>query len=230
LALYLAEIGGGRVTGITLSQEQYARARQRAIERGRANDAIFRLEDYRDVEGPFDRIVSVGMFEHVGVGHYDTYFRKCASVLDQNGVFLLHTIGRSGAPSITNAWIAKYIFPGGYIPALSETVEASEKMRLIATDVEMLRLHYAQTLREWYRRCLEHRDAIIALFDERFFRLWTFYLSGSTAAFESGGLCNYQIQYARNRHALPLARGYIEDEERRLLGSGQAVAAERAIA
>ena len=143
---------------------------------------------------------------------------------------LLHTIGRMGQPGLTDAFTDKYIFPGGYIPALSETVAASEKMRLIATDVETLRLHYARTLREWYKRCLEHHDEIVALFDERFFRLWTFYLAGSTAAFESGGLCNYQIQYARDRHSLPLARGYIEDEECRLLKSGQVVAAKRTIA
>jgi cyclopropane-fatty-acyl-phospholipid synthase len=133
---------------------------------------------------------------------------------------MLHAIGRFTPPATTNPWIAKYIFPGGYIPALSEAIHASEKMRLIATDVETLRLHYAKTLRQWYQRCLDHREEIVALLDERFFRMWTFYLAGSTAAFEGGGMCNYQIQYARNRHALPLTRGYIEAEERRLLGQG----------
>jgi cyclopropane-fatty-acyl-phospholipid synthase len=169
------------------------------------------------------------MFEHVGTPQYETFFRTCANLMTDDGVMLLHTIGRMGKPGLTDAFTDKYIFPGGYIPALSETVATSEKMRLIATDVETLRLHYARTLREWYRRCLENRPEIVALFDERFFRLWTFYLSGSTAAFESGGLCNYQIQYARNRHTLPLARGYIEEEERRLL-EGRAVADKRAIA
>src|ERR1700728_4014738 len=140
LALYLAEITGARVTGITLSQEQLARAQERARERGRTQDAVFRLEDYRDVAGRFDRIVSVGMFEHVGVGFYDTYFRKCAQLLEDDGILLLHTIGRSGAPSVTNPWIAKYIFPGGYIPALSEVLAAVQRAKLIVTDVEILQL------------------------------------------------------------------------------------------
>ena len=145
LALYLVEIAGGRVTGITLSREQYARAQQRAIERGRAQDAIFRLEDYRDVAGRFDRIVSVGMFEHVGVVFYDTFFCKCAQLLDDDGVMLLHTIGRSSVPGITNPWIAKYIFPGGYIPALSEVLPAIERaphavpMDLVVTEKEIIR-------------------------------------------------------------------------------------------
>ena len=230
MALYLHQTYGVEVLGITLSDEQIATAKQRALDAGVADKVRFELIDYRELAGTYDRIVSVGMFEHVGTPQFETFFRTCANLMTDDGVMLLHTIGRMGKPGLTDAFTDKYIFPGGYIPALSETVEASEKMRLIATDIETLRLHYARTLREWYRRCLEHRDEIVALFDERFFRLWTFYLSGSTAAFESGGLCNYQIQYARNRHALPLTRGYIEDEERRLLGGGQAVAAERAIA
>ena len=171
LALYLAEIAGAQVTGITLSQEQFARAQQRAIERGHAQDATFRLEDYRDVAGPFDRIVSVGMFEHVGVGHYDTFFRKCADLLDQDGVFLLHTIGRSGSPSFTNPWIAKYIFPGGYIPALSEVLLAIQRARLVVTDVEILQLHYAETLKAWRERFLAHREEVERLYDARFARI-----------------------------------------------------------
>jgi cyclopropane-fatty-acyl-phospholipid synthase len=167
----------------------------------------------------YDRIVSVGMFEHVGTPQYETFFRNCTNLLNEQGVMLLHTIGRMGKPTRTDAFTHKYICPGGDIPALTEALEASQKMRLIAADVEMLRLHYARTLREWYKRCLEHRDEIVAMFDEKFFRMWTFYLSGSTSAFENGGMCNYQIQYIRNRHALPLTRGYIEDEERRLLGN-----------
>jgi len=133
-------------------------------------------------------------------------------------VILLHTIGRFGSPGTTDAFTRKYIFPGGYIPALSETVRASEKYRLIASDIETLRLHYARTLRAWYRECEANKDAIIAMYDERFYRMWMFYLSGATAAFEWGGMGNYQIQFARNRRALPLTRGYIEAEERRLLG------------
>ena len=221
MAIYLARKYDVQVHGITLSEEQIALAKQRAEAAGVADRTRFELVDYRHLDGrglTYDRIVSVGMFEHVGTPQFDTFFRTCANLLRDDGVMLLHTIGRMGTPGFTDAFTDKYIFPGGYIPALSETLQASEKVKLIASDIEMLRLHYAKTLREWYKRCLDHREEIIALFDERFFRLWTFYLSGSTAAFESGGLCNYQIQYARDRHALSLARGYIEDEERRLLG------------
>ena len=221
MAIYLARKYGVGVHGITLSEEQIALAKVRAEAAGVADKVRFELVDYRELDGrglTYDRIVSVGMFEHVGTPQYETFFRTCANLMSDDGVMLLHTIGRMGKPGRTDAFTDKYIFPGGYIPALSEAVHASEKMRLIAADVESLRLHYAMTLREWYRRCLEHHDEIVALMGERFFRLWTFYLSGSVAAFESGGLCNYQIQYARNRRALPLTRGYIEAEERRLLG------------
>jgi cyclopropane-fatty-acyl-phospholipid synthase len=137
---------------------------------------------------------------------------------------LLHTIGRMGGPGRTDAFTQKYIFPGGYIPALSETLAASEKSRLIATDVETLRLHYARTLRAWYLRCMEQREEIVAMFDERFFRMWTFYLSGATAAFETGGMCNYQIQYARSRHALPVTRDYLSAAEKRTVRTLSAVA------
>jgi cyclopropane-fatty-acyl-phospholipid synthase len=221
MAIYLARHYDVQVHGITLSQEQIALARERAEAAGVADKVRFELVDYRELPArgsTYDRLVSVGMFEHVGRPQFETFFRACANLLTDDGVMLLHTIGRMGKPGHTDAFTDKYVFPGGYIPALSETVAASQKMRLIATDVETLRLHYAKTLREWYQRCLDHRDEIVAMFDERFFRMWTFYLSGSTAAFESGGMCNYQIQYARNRHALPLTRGYIEAEERRLLG------------
>ena len=222
MAIYLARKYDVTVHGITLSEEQIALAKQRAEAAGVSDKVRFELVDYRELEARgtrYDRIVSVGMFEHVGTPQYETFFRTCANLMAEDGAMLLHTIGRMGKPGRTDAFTDKYIFPGGYIPALSETVEASEKMRLFATDVETLRLHYAKTLREWYKRCLEHRDEIVAMFDERFFRMWTFYLSGSTAAFEAGGMCNYQIQYARNRHALPLTRDYIEAEERRLLGT-----------
>jgi cyclopropane-fatty-acyl-phospholipid synthase len=221
MAIYLARHYDVTVHGITLSEEQIALAKERAKAAGVADKVRFELVDYRELPGrgfTYDRIVSVGMFEHVGRPQFETFFRACANLLTDDGVMLLHTIGRMGKPGHTDAFTDKYVFPGGYIPALSETIAASEKMRLIATDVETLRLHYAKTLRQWYQRCLDHREEIVAMFDERFFRMWTFYLSGSTAAFESGGMCNFQIQYARNRHALPLTRGYIEDEERRLLG------------
>ncbi|MGF7155712.1 class I SAM-dependent methyltransferase [Novosphingobium gossypii] len=220
MAIYLAKHFDVSVKGITLSEEQLALARERAVEAGVAGRIDFELIDYRDLAArgdKFERIVSVGMFEHVGQAQFDRFFRDCATLLDDEGVMLLHTIGRMGGPGSTDAFTRKYIFPGGYIPALSETVEASEKVRLIATDVENLRLHYAKTLREWYKRCVANMDAIVALYDERFYRMWIFYLSGATAAFESGGMCNYQIQYTRSRHALPLTRDYIADGERALL-------------
>jgi cyclopropane-fatty-acyl-phospholipid synthase len=216
LALYLAEVTGAQVTGITLSQEQHARAQQRAIERGRTQDAVFRLEDYRDVAGKFDRIVSVGMFEHVGVGFYDTYFRKAAEILSDDGVFLLHTIGRSGAPSVTNPWIAKYIFPGGYIPALSEVLPAIQRARLVATDVEILQLHYAETLKAWRDRFLAHREDVERLYDGRFVRMWEFYLAASEMAFRESDMVVFQIQMAKRKGVVPQTRDYITREEERL--------------
>jgi cyclopropane-fatty-acyl-phospholipid synthase len=221
MAIYLAKHFDVSVKGITLSEEQLVLARERALAAGVAGRVDFELVDYRDLAArgdKFERIVSVGMFEHVGQAQFARFFRDCATMLDDEGVMLLHTIGRMGKPGSTDAFTRKYIFPGGYIPALSETMEASEKVRLIATDVENLRLHYAKTLREWYKRCVASKDAIIALMDERFYRMWIFYLSGATAAFESGGMCNYQIQYARSRHALPLTRDYIAEGEKALLG------------
>lgn len=217
MAIYLARHFDVSVHGITLSREQLALARQRAEAAGVANRIIFELIDYRDLPARdfrYDRIVSVGMFEHVGRPQFPTFFRTCASLLADDGVMLLHTIGRMGGPGTTDAFTRKYIFPGGYIPALSETLAASEKVRLIAADVETLRLHYARTLRAWYANCQANREAIVALLDERFFRMWTFYLAGATAAFESGSMCNYQIQYIRQRDALPLTRDYMAAGER----------------
>ena len=216
LALYLAEVTGAHVTGITLSQEQYARARQRAVERGRAQDAVFRLEDYRDVADRFDRIVSVGMFEHVGVGFYDTFFRKCEQLLADDGVFLLHTIGRSGPPSVTNPWIAKYIFPGGYIPALSEVLTAIERSRLMVTDIEILQLHYAETLKAWRERFLAHREVVEGLYDARFVRMWEFYLASSEMAFRESDMVVFQIQMAKRKGVVPQTRDYVAREEARL--------------
>ncbi|WP_379550919.1 class I SAM-dependent methyltransferase [Qipengyuania sp. DGS5-3] len=220
MAIYLAKHFNVEVHGITLSEEQIALAVDRADKAGVSDKVTFEIVDYRDLAKRgerFDRIVSVGMFEHVGRPQFETFFRACANLLTDDGVMLLHTIGRFGSPGKTDAFTSKYIFPGGYIPALSETLAASEKSRLIHTDIETLRLHYARTLREWYARCEANRDAIIAMFDERFYRMWTFYLAGATAAFESGGMGNYQIQFARSRHALPITRGYLEAEETRLL-------------
>jgi cyclopropane-fatty-acyl-phospholipid synthase len=216
LALYLAETAKARVTGITLSKEQHARATERALERGQAQHASFRLEDYRDVGGRFDRIVSVGMFEHVGVGFYDTYFRKCAQLLGDDGVFLLHTIGRSSSPAVTNPWIAKYIFPGGYIPALSEVLPAIERARLVVTDAEILQLHYAETLKAWRARFLAHREEAERLYDERFVRMWEFYLASSEMAFRESDMVVFQIQMAKRKGVVPQTRDYIGQEEARL--------------
>ena len=216
LALYLAETAKARVTGITLSKEQHARATERALERGQAQQASFRLEDYRDVGGRFDRIVSVGMFEHVGVGFYDTYFRKCVQLLGDDGVFLLHTIGRSSSPAVTNPWIAKYIFPGGYIPALSEVLPAIERAQLVVTDVEILQLHYAETLKAWRARFLAHREEAERLYDERFVRMWEFYLASSEMAFRESDMVVFQIQMAKRKGVVPQTRDYIGQEEARL--------------
>lgn len=216
MALYLNRVANVDVLGVTLSEEQLKVAQRRAIDAGVADRVRFELIDYRQVTGRFDRIVSVGMFEHVGPRHYETFFRKCGDLLTEDGVMLLHTIGRMGAPGVTDAWTAKYIFPGGYSPALSEIVAASEKVPLIVADVETLRRHYAYTLREWYARTVAHRDEVIALYDERFYRMWTFYLAGAAASFEGGSMCNYQIQYIRQRDALPITRDYMADAESRL--------------
>ncbi len=212
LAIHLAKHHKVRVTGITLSEEQAALARQRVQAAGVADKVTILLEDYRDTAASgrrFDRIVSVGMFEHVGRAQFDTFFAACAKMLADDGVMLLHTIGRFGGPGTTDAFTRKYVFPGGYIPALSETLAASEKYRLIAADVETLRLHYGKTIRAWYANCMAQRDRIVALYDERFFRMWTFYLAGAATVFENGGMGNYQIQYIRSRRALPITRDYL---------------------
>ena len=220
MAIFLAKHYDVEVTGITLSEEQIELARQRVQDAGVADRVSIELVDYRDFAAAgrkFDRIVSVGMFEHVGQPQFEDFFQACATLLTDDGTMLLHTIGRMGSPGSTDAFTRKYIFPGGYIPALSETVAASEKFRLIATDVETLRLHYGKTLRCWYDNCMANKQAMIDMYDERFFRMWTFYLAGAATVFEYGSMCNYQIQYARSRHALPITRGYIAAEEQRLL-------------
>jgi cyclopropane-fatty-acyl-phospholipid synthase len=216
LALYLTEMCGARVTGITLSEEQYRRAEERALERGREREAVFRLVDYRDVDGRFDRIVSVGMFEHVGVGFYDAYFGKCAQLLNDDGVMLLHSIGRKSPPGVTNPWLAKYIFPGGYIPALSEIVPRIERAGLIVSDIEVLQLHYAETLKAWRERFLAHRDEAVRLYDQRFVRMWEFYLASSEMAFREGDMVVFQIQLTKRKGVAPATRDYIVREEARL--------------
>jgi cyclopropane-fatty-acyl-phospholipid synthase len=216
LALYLAETAGGRVTGITLSQEQLALARVRAAERGLSGTAEFRLQDYRDVPDKFDRVVSVGMFEHVGVGFYEAFFRKCAALMEEDGVMVLHSIGRSEGPNVTNPWIAKYIFPGGYIPALSEVLPAIERAGLLTTDIEILRLHYAETLKAWRERFLAHREAVERLYDARFVRMWEFYLAASEMAFREQDMMVFQVQLTKRQGVVPTTRDYIARETQRL--------------
>jgi cyclopropane-fatty-acyl-phospholipid synthase len=216
LALYLAELCDARVTGITLSEQQLALARVRAAEKGLSDKAEFHLRDYRDVSGKFDRIVSVGMFEHVGVGFYDGFFQRCSALLDDDGVMLLHSIGRSEGPSVTNPWIAKYIFPGGYIPALSEVLPAVERAGLLVTDLEILRLHYAETLRAWRERFLAHREEVERLYDQRFTRMWEFYLAASEMAFREQAMMVFQLQLTKRQGIVPMTRDYIAREEARL--------------
>ena len=218
MALYLHKHFGVEVTGITLSEEQLKVARQRAIDAGVADHVRFELIDYRDIEGPFDRIVSVGMFEHVGTADYRVFYNKCRDLLTPDGVMLIHTIGRVDGPGITDTFTTKYIFPGGYIPALSEMVAGSEGTRLMITDVEVLRIHYGLTIRDWYKRTMAHKADIVALYDERFFRLWTFYLAGAATVFEHGSMVNFQVQYVRDRRALPITRDYMIEAETALRG------------
>ena len=218
MALTLHAKTGAEVLGITLSEEQLKVARQRAADAGVADKVRFELIDYRHVTGQFDRIVSVGMFEHVGPAHYRTFFRKCRDLLAEYGVMLIHTIGRMGGPSVTDGFVAKYIFPGGYNPALSEIVRGYEGLKLFPTDIEVLRLHYALTLDHWYDRTTAAKEQIVQLYDERFFRMWQFYLAGAAAAFRHGGLCNYQLQFARSRLAVPITRDYITEAEATLRG------------
>jgi cyclopropane-fatty-acyl-phospholipid synthase len=216
LALTLARDYGARVTGITLSTEQLAESRGRAAAEGLQDRISFELLDYRAVDRKFNRIVSVGMFEHVGVGHYREFFQTVGRFLDPEGVALLHAIGRSDGPGFTNPWIAKYIFPGGYCPALSEVVPNIERSGLIATDIEILRLHYAETLRNWRRRFAANRDTIASLYDERFCRMFEFYLCGAEIAFRREGHMVFQIQLTHCQTAVPLTRDYITDSERRV--------------
>lgn len=209
LALTLAKTADVEVTGVTLSTEQLAVARQRAEAAGLSHRVKFELMDYRNVQGPFDRIVSVGMFEHVGVPNYQAFFAKVKDLLAPSGVALLHSIGRMDGPGTTNAWIRKYIFPGGYSPALSEVLPIVEKLKLWVTDVEVLRLHYAKTLEEWRRRFNANRAKVAQLYDERFCRMWDFYLAGSELAFRRSGHMVWQMQIAKDVAAVPLTRSYM---------------------
>jgi len=215
LALYLARaVDGIEVTGITLSQEQLAASRRRAAEADLKERVDFALRDYRQVEGRFDRIVSVGMFEHVGPGYYADFFAKVKDLLADDGVCLLHSIGRMEPPGGTNPWLRKYIFPGGYTPALSEVLGAIEKVGLWVTDIEILRTHYARTLREWRRRFAANRREILELYDERFCRMWDFYLTSCEVAFRYLRQMVMQIQLTKRLDTLPLTRNYMLDWER----------------
>ena len=216
LGLYFARVLGANVTGVTLSHEQHGIANQRAKDMGLQDKAKFSLLDYRKLDDAFDKIVSVGMFEHVGIGHYKEYFDHVKRLLKPDGRFVLHSIGRSGEPGATNPWIAKYIFPGGYIPALSEVIPVIEKSGLIITDIEILRLHYAETLKAWREAFLAHWNEAKALYDERFCRMWEFYLAASESAFRWQGMMVFQIQLAHKQDAVPLTRDYITEEEARL--------------
>ncbi len=216
LGLYLASVADVDVTGITLSAEQLRVARARAENSSVPRRVRFEMQDYRHVAGHFDRIVSVGMFEHVGVNHYQTYFDKIAALLNEDGVALVHSIGRFDTPTITNPFIAKYIFPGGYIPSLSEVLPAIERSGLVVGDIEILRLHYAETLTHWRTRFDDNRGKAAALLGEEFCRMWEFYLAASETAFRYQDLMVFQIQLAKHQHTLPLTRDYMFDEERRL--------------
>ena len=218
LGLYLAEMTGANVTGVTLSTEQLQVSNARAAEKNLARSAKFLLEDYRDIPGPFERIVSVGMFEHVGVDFYETYFRRCAELLTDDGVMVLHSIGRSDGPDVTNPWIAKYIFPGGYIPALSEVMPAIERAGLLVCDIEILRLHYAETLKAWRERFMARREEAVRLYDERFARMWEFYLASSEMSFRKQNMMNFQIQITKRQGIVPMTRDYIALEEAKLRG------------
>ncbi len=213
MARFLAENANVNVTGITLSKNQLAYAQEKAKQTGLSTKVNYRLTDYRDVKEKFDRIVSVGMFEHVGVPHYAEYFRKVKSILTDDGVALIHTIGTADRPSPTNAWVQKYIFPGGYIPPLSQVMPSIEKAGLYVTDVEVLRLHYAKTLRAWRERFHEKIDTVREIYDDRFCRMWDFYLSASEVSFRNSGLVVFQIQLAKQLEDLPLTRNYITEIE-----------------
>jgi cyclopropane-fatty-acyl-phospholipid synthase len=221
MGLFLGQQFGVDVTGVTLSKEQHTVSSRRALEGGLADRVRFKLLDYRQEADRYDRIVSVGMFEHVGVAHYVEYFTKVKDLLKDDGIMLLHSIGRMEPPGGTNTWLRKYIFPGGYTPALSEVLAAIEKVGLWVTDVEVLRLHYAETLRHWRRRFLANRETIkqTAGYDERFCRMWEFYLAGCEVAFRYMNQMVFQIQIARRQDAVPPTRDYMVETGRGVTGA-----------
>lgn len=223
MARYLHKVSGAEVLGVTLSEEQLKYARAEAERQGIADKVKFELIDYRALPekhmGGFDRIVSVGMFEHVGLPHFNQFFQTVEALLKTDGVALIHSIARADGPGATDPWTAKYIFPGGYSPALSQIVPAVEKAWLWITDIEVLRLHYAHTIRHWYDRCEAKKGEIVALYDERFYRMWMFYLAAAMSAFNNDGHMNVQIQLTKRRDTLPLRRDYITAVEKTLVGA-----------
>ena len=209
MAIEIAKQTGATVKGITLSENQFATASKRAQEEGLSEKLTFKLQDYRNENENYDRIVSVGMFEHVGIKYFREYLKKTYDLLKDTGVFLLHTIGQRGVPTATSPWIRKYIFPGGYIPSLSDIIHETEKLNINITDIEILRLHYAHTLTHWYKNVQKNKDQIIKMFDERFYRMWEFYLLASKYSFVNMGNVVFQIQISKNINNLPLTRNYM---------------------
>ena len=209
MAIEIAKQSGANVKGITLSENQFNTASKRAQEEGLSDKISFKIQDYRNETHKYDRIVSVGMFEHVGIKYFRTYLKKTYDLLKENGVFLLHTIGQRGIPTATSPWIRKYIFPGGYIPSLSDIINETQKLNINITDIEILRLHYAHTLTHWYRNVQKNKDKIVKMFDERFYRMWEFYLLASKYSFINMGNVVFQIQIAKNINNLPLTRNYM---------------------
>jgi len=209
MAIEIAKQTGAEVKGITLSENQFATASKRAQEEGLSDKVSFQIQDYRNEKSKYDRVVSVGMFEHVGIKYFRTYLQKTYDLLKDNGVFLLHTIGQRGIPTATNPWIRKYIFPGGYIPSLSDIISETQKLNINVTDIEILRLHYAHTLSHWYKNVQKNKNEIIKMFDNRFYRMWEFYLLASKYSFVNMGNVIFQIQIAKNINNLPLTRNYM---------------------
>ena len=209
LAIDIAKSAECEVTGITLSENQLNYCNQKAKEMNLQNQVKFRLMDYRELKEKFDRIVSVGMFEHVGRKFYKKFFKQVENLLKDDGISLIHTIGSVNPPRDPHPWITKYIFPGGYTPSLSEVTTPIENAGLIVTDIEVLRLHYSHTLRHWKENCLKNKDKIVKMFDEKFFRMWEFYLAGCEMAFKWGDQVVYQFQLTKNYRSTPVTRDYI---------------------
>jgi cyclopropane-fatty-acyl-phospholipid synthase len=219
LALYLNKHYGCEVLGVALAPDQIAFCKERAKAAGVDDKVKFALMDYRDVEGEFDRISSVGLLEHVGTPHYPQFYEHTNKLLARDGVMFSHCCGRAGGPGFTDAWTRKYIFPGGYIPALSELVTQSEKFGWQVMDVEAMRFHYSLTLEEWYNRTVMHKDEIVDMYDEQFYRMWLFYLAGAEQSFRHGKMVNWQIVYVKDRNAIPMTREFIHHESERLRNS-----------